>query len=739
MGVCSMGGSIVETKRFGTQEHIGERGQSIILLAFVFVSFLIIIGLAIDLGLVYIERVRLGRAVDAAALGGVQELPGETAAFARAVMFLRDNGYTCPGNTTIYFNDPQEVNPPICSSANAMAVIHVNTADYRELDEFYNPLQDTAMRIRVEGIRNVPLNFMKFAGQQFSAVPVGGRAVAENVRDLDVAVVFDRSGSMEFDTICYGCWEVDDRDYYDYNDWPSGEEYPNGGDRYPLAYPNELCSGYAPEDMYRTYSGYRYVVIEAEHFYNNWPIFNPDYKGTQSGVKTSYWGLQRNGKGASTVGDDPVRCSGVTGSRAGCGGYMQHNPFSTTFPEQVYDSSEIASAPQLIYRFQVPTSGTYRIWLRGQGGAGNDWSANVDRRLIHWGLNGAYRGSSTNFASGSYYDGATYGNWYWRRVDEFGLLAGQTYNLNIWAGGAGFRLDKIVITNAPDWMADDILLNPSYGTVEQRKGPAATAGLSGFACWPCYPLFGPPSSQQCQDAWDANPQWQEMYDAMFDDKQPVRAAKEAVKLFIDPPEDMESRLEPKFDQIGLVSYSSSEYTSIDSELECVKRRGATACTSFQSVLNIIETIDSGGSTSMASALWDGILVLMNGQEVAGNELTRQTGRLHYGRSGTSKFIILMTDGVPNVRPRDADGDYVACPDLYPDGGVYHDCVVYFAQKARDNGVIVYTIGLGEGVDEVLLTTVADTTGGNYYPAPDKDDLERIFMEILQQIYIRLVE
>lgn len=730
----------MEKRPIETQKHTSERGQSIILLAFVFVSFLIIVGLAIDLGLVYIERVRLGRAVDAAVLGGVQELPDEEAAFARALMFLRDNGYDLATNATIYYNGQWVTasRPP----GTAPATIYINTADYRELDEFNNPIDDTAMRIRVEGTRDVPLNFMKFAGPQFSAVPVGGRAVAENVQDLDVVVVFDRSGSMQFDTICYGCWEVDNLDGYDYRDWPSGEEYP-GGDPHPLAYPHELCSGYSATDMYRTYNGYRYVSIEAEHFYNNWPIFNPDYRGTQSGVKTSYWGLQRNGRGSSTVGDDSTRCQGITGERAGCGGYMQHNPF-TVYPdddEQVYSSSELAAAPQLVYRFQVPSSGTYRLWLRGQGGA-SGWSANVDQRTIHWGLNGSYRGTSTNFQSGEMYDGARYDRWRWRRVDEFSLVAGQTYDLNIWAGGAGFRLDKIVITNAPDWEADDILLNPGTGTSETQKGPAATAGLSGFACWSCYPLFGRPTSQACEDTWNANPQWQEMYSAMFDDQQPVRAAKEAVKMFIDPPEDLESRLEPKFDQVGFVSYSSN--STIDSELECVKRLGS-GCTSFQSVLNEIEVIISDGSTSMASALWDGILVLMNGREVSSNDLTRVVNRLHYGRSGTSKFIVLMTDGEPNVRPRDRFGNYVACPDLYPDSGlssndeISRDCVVYFAQKARDNGIIVYTIGLGDGVVEPLLISVADTTGGNYFPAPDKDDLERIFMQILQQIYIRLVE
>ena len=57
------------------RERTSERGQSIILLAGVFVALLIVVGLAIDLGLVYVERVRLGRAADAAALGRPQNCP----------------------------------------------------------------------------------------------------------------------------------------------------------------------------------------------------------------------------------------------------------------------------------------------------------------------------------------------------------------------------------------------------------------------------------------------------------------------------------------------------------------------------------------------------------------------------------------------------------------------------------------------------------------------------------------
>ena len=692
------------------RERTSERGQSIILLAGVFVALLIVVGLAIDLGLVYVERVRLGRAADAAALGAAPELPHEEAAFVRALMFLSDNGYDA-ANSAVYRNE--EWQDWSLDPEGAAIILRINTADYLDKDGG-NPIPNTARRIRVEGTHDVPLHFMKFMtffgrqGRVFSVVGVTARAVAENVQNLDVAIVFDRSGSMEFDTICYGCWEVAENHGYDYRHWLSGEEYP-GGQRYPLAYPDELCAGYDPEEMYRTHRDREYVIIEAEHYTNNWPPFDPDYRTNE----TSYWGLQRTGVGSSTY-NDP--CSG-NNWRAGCGGYMQHNPFAAT-PEQVYDVDEISEAPQLTYEFQVPTLGPYRLWLRGQGGCNwPEFRADLDPGTIHWALDGDYEGTNdtdfpdTGSLSPGCYDGAHAGNWRWRQVDVFNdLTAGVTYTLQILAGGAGFRLDKIAITNERiNGRAENYLSGP---------GSAATAGRSGLACWPCNPIYGAPTSPECQGVWDGNPLWQSMYDAMFDDQQPVRAAKEAVKLFIDPPQEVENRLDPQFDQVGLVSYS--DRSDIDSELECIVRLG-DSCISFDVVEDEAEELDSDGSTNIAEALQDAIYVLGRGSG-------------HYGRAGTKKFIVLMTDGVPNRHTGVSD-----CGDPYPYGGADHDCAVYMAEEARDHGIAIYTIGLGEAADEVLLNWIADVTDGAYFPAPDKEDLDEIFLQILSRIYIRLVE
>jgi hypothetical protein len=82
-----------------------ERGQSLIIVVFAFIGILALVGLSIDLGLVYVERVRAGRAADATALAAVAELPLEQAAQMRARDYLRDNGYDPDGaNTRVVIN-----------------------------------------------------------------------------------------------------------------------------------------------------------------------------------------------------------------------------------------------------------------------------------------------------------------------------------------------------------------------------------------------------------------------------------------------------------------------------------------------------------------------------------------------------------------------------------------------------------------------------------------------------------
>ena len=98
----------------------------------------------------------------------------------------------------------------------------------------------------------------------------------------------------------------------------------------------------------------------------------------------------------------------------------------------------------------------------------------------------------------------------------------------------------------------------------------------------------------------------------------------------------------------------------------------------------VDTIDQSGSTNYGAALL-----------VANNEL------LGYGDKNRARVIILLTDGQNTCCPNQQGGDTLAQAQ---------------ARRARDNGIVIYTIGLGSDVDTTMLQYIADTTGGTYYAA-----------------------
>ncbi len=68
-----------------------------------------------------------------------------------------------------------------------------------------------------------------------------------------------------------------------------------------------------------------------------------------------------------------------------------------------------------------------------------------------------------------------------------------------------------------------------------------------------------------------------------------------------------------------------------------------------------------------------------------------------------------------------------------------------ARIASDNGIVIHTVAVGdpdsvgeEKLDEETLKTVADTTGGKYFYAADRDELQSIYEE-LDRIETREVE
>jgi len=68
-----------------------------------------------------------------------------------------------------------------------------------------------------------------------------------------------------------------------------------------------------------------------------------------------------------------------------------------------------------------------------------------------------------------------------------------------------------------------------------------------------------------------------------------------------------------------------------------------------------------------------------------------------------------------------------------------------AKIAQDNGIVIHVVGVGdptatgeEQLDEEALNTVASTTGGRYFHADNRDELQEIYLE-LDRIDVREIE
>lgn len=682
-----------------------ESGQSIVIMVFAFIALILIVGLAIDLGMIYIERIRLSRACDAAALAAASELPLEGEAQLRAIEALAHNGYDVT-NALIRINGMPRPGSP----SEARITIDINTVDYQK-----GGVTDTADKIRVRGISNVRMSIMQLIG--ISQAPVEWKAVAENVNNLDIALVLDRSGSMQEDTICLGCYERGSSIY------PSGE-------RYPLAWPKHVVPDPPDPDPWPNGppppcdpaepiegGGHLSLVMEAEFYdYTNRP-----YHREYNLLGDSYWALQRPTEDTGNCNGD--RTCGSSSLDAGGGGergaYMMHMPYSTMANTDGFGEVD-GDTPRLDYRVEIPAAyhnNAFYVFVRGQGGG--QWNDQVEPRLLYWGVDassGPAIGQTNigNFEWGGYNEPVVGPNdWRWGRLSGSVNLSQGVHTLHIWAGGIGFRLDKIILTT-------NYYFNPS------DEGPDETHGRdpSGLACDPCNPGYGLRIEGQCDNRRDD----------LYDDDQPIRFLKEAAK-------DFAARLDPVVDQIGVVTYGrveGSSKASIDSYLQCVEEHGDPCY--FDDVMDAIEAMEADGGTNIPDGIRRGI-------EVFAHENSR---------GAAAHIMILMTDGQTNQCDGLAGytenewGTALTAPacaagDPWPDnsGGNEpkwsRDCVVYYANQAREAGYVIYAISLGTQADMDLLEYVAEETGGQHYNTVDPEDLSAIFNSIADHIFLRLIE
>lgn len=115
-------------------------------------------------------------------------------------------------------------------------------------------------------------------------------------------------------------------------------------------------------------------------------------------------------------------------------------------------------------------------------------------------------------------------------------------------------------------------------------------------------------------------------------------------------------------------------------------RVVVSLTSDKQALKVaVDTIDDVGGTNIFSALNTALDEVLKGQN-------------------SKKYVILLTDGE----------------------GSWNDSAL---QRAIDNDVTVYTIGLGSSIDVSLLQKIASQTGGKYYHASTADDLDDRFGDV----------
>ena len=79
----------------------------------------------------------------------------------------------------------------------------------------------------------------------------------------------------------------------------------------------------------------------------------------------------------------------------------------------------------------------------------------------------------------------------------------------------------------------------------------------------------------------------------------------------------------------------------------------------------------------------------------------------YDRNDAYKYIIFLTDG---------DGSYNTS----------------YTDRANENGIVIYTIGLGDGVNQNILENIAEGTGGKYFFASTADVLNDIYNNVSEE-------
>ncbi|MBD3260278.1 MAG: VWA domain-containing protein [Candidatus Altiarchaeales archaeon] len=420
-------------------------------------------------------------------------------------------------------------------------------------------------------------------------------------------------------------------------------------------------------------------------------------------------------------------------------GYMYVTPDCCVNQNTGYASS----SPELRYDINIPEDGTYYVWVRGYGESGTADS-------VHVGLDGVEMPTSDRINSfGS--------SWEWHRdtmdgVDATFYADAGAHTLNVWMREDGFRLDAITLSKDPAYTPS----GPGCG--DNLNGSVAVA-LS----WDREPGFdgsegsefvlnvqrpdgtwifnypgrpdGPPQSSNAGGTVDpggshdvgygneyfsgicSNPQiihitepmrgeynfsvygWNLRPHGSNPDPQHVN-----VSAYVDWGNESKDDLTRN---PTIISFSASKQASksfVD-DLEDTDRcgyvhfgNGATrevALTDDKTLLkNSIDATGINGGTDVQDGIQQAIY-----------EFTDN------GRADSVKVMIILTDGQNDDGP---------------------DVAIQKAQEAKDQGIVVFTIGLTAFVNKQMLESIA-TRPEYFYYTPDGSGLESVYEKISKAI------
>lgn len=171
--------------------------------------------------------------------------------------------------------------------------------------------------------------------------------------------------------------------------------------------------------------------------------------------------------------------------------------------------------------------------------------------------------------------------------------------------------------------------------------------------------------------------------------EPLTSVKNAAESFV-------GRLQDR-DQIGVISFATSASRPVDSFLTH----------DFEALKAIIGSIFIRSDAVQNTNIKDGM-------EEAYKELTS-----NHIQAGSSKIMVVLTDGIA-THPQNPSN---FSDEIYPENEALKT-----AQKAKDKGIQIFAIGLGNNVNQTFLQKLASRSD-QYFFAPDRSAVEGIYKKI----------